>query len=113
MHFINFYSRIDYVLGVRGLAKTISTDRLKPKRHNFPICCINGGICLFIRTVSIYMLLHIAEKEELEEKMSRKGIVSILCQCLCRKNQDLLILVISFLQKLSLYQENIEQMASY
>ncbi|KAM7543232.1 hypothetical protein Aperf_G00000005562 [Anoplocephala perfoliata] len=60
--------------------------------------------------VSIYMLLHLAEKEELEEKMSRRGIVYILCQCLCRKNQNLLILVVSFLQKLSLYQENIEQM---
>ena len=42
--------------------------------------------------------------------MHRKGIVSLLCRCLHRKNHDLLVLVVSFLRKLSIFQENINQM---
>ncbi|CDI98223.1 kinesin associated protein 3 [Echinococcus multilocularis] len=60
--------------------------------------------------VAIYLLLNLAEKVEVEEKMHRKGIVTLLCRCLKRKNHDLLVLVVSFLRKLSLFQENIDEM---
>ncbi|VDK22304.1 unnamed protein product [Taenia asiatica] len=62
--------------------------------------------------VAIYLLLNLAEKVEVEEKMHRKGIVTLLCRCLKRKNHDLLVLVVSFLRKLSLFQENIDEMVS-
>ncbi|VDM35904.1 unnamed protein product [Hydatigera taeniaeformis] len=60
--------------------------------------------------VAIYLLLNLAENVEVEEKMHRKGIVALLCRCLKRKNHDLVVLVVSFLRKLSLFQENIDEM---
>ena len=38
--------------------------------------------------------------------MKRRGITTVLVQLLNRTNEELLILVISFLKKLSLYAEN-------
>jgi hypothetical protein len=43
---------------------------------------------------------------QVEEKMKRRGITTVLVQLLARTNEELLILVISFLKKLSLYAEN-------
>ena len=60
--------------------------------------------------VSIYLLLNLAEKGDVEEKMKRKGIVKSLVSLLERKNTELLILVISFLKKLSCFASNKEEM---
>ena len=60
--------------------------------------------------VSIYLLLNLAEKGDVEEKMKRKGIVKSLVALLERKNTELLILVISFLKKLSCFATNKEEM---
>ena len=57
--------------------------------------------------VSIYLLLNLAEKTDVEEKMKRKGVVRMLVALLERKcNVELLILVVSFLKKLSCYASN-------
>ena len=60
--------------------------------------------------VSIYLLLNLAEKGDVEEKMKRKGIVKSLVSLLERKNTELLILVISFLKKLSCFASNKDEM---
>ena len=60
--------------------------------------------------VSIYLLLNLAEKGDVEEKMKRKGIVKSLVALLERKNTELLILVISFLKKMSCFTTNKEEM---
>merc|ERR1711892_1568716 len=60
--------------------------------------------------VSIYLLLNLSEDIKVEEKMKRRGATSLLVQLLGRSNDELLILVISFLKKLSLYGENKDTM---
>ena len=62
--------------------------------------------------VSIYLLLNLSEDIKVEEKMKRRGVTSHLVQLLSRSNDELLILVISFLKKLSLYSENKDAMVS-
>ena len=49
---------------------------------------------------------------KVEEKMKRRGVAGLLVQLLARDNDELLILVISFLKKLSLYTENKEAMVA-
>merc|ERR1711962_604756 len=62
--------------------------------------------------VSIYLLLNLSEDIKVEEKMKRRGVTSHLVQLLSRSNDELLILVISFLKKLSLYSENKDAMVA-
>ncbi|XP_032235565.2 kinesin-associated protein 3 [Nematostella vectensis] len=61
--------------------------------------------------VIIYLLLNLAEDAKVEMKMKNKGVVSMLVQLLERDNADLLILVVSFLKKLSIFVENKDEMA--
>ncbi|CAF0761376.1 unnamed protein product [Brachionus calyciflorus] len=60
--------------------------------------------------VAFYLLLNLSEDIKVEMKMVNKKIVSLLIQALNRDNPDLLILVVSFLKKLSLFIENKNQM---
>lgn len=60
--------------------------------------------------VSFYLLLNIAENNKLEEKMRKKSIIRMLNSTLERQNIDLLILVITFLKKLSIVKDNKEEM---
>lgn len=60
-----------------------------------------------------YLLLNLAEDAKVEMKMKNKGIVSMLVQLLARDNVDLLILVVSFLKKLSIFMENKAEMVSH
>ncbi|KAJ0181791.1 hypothetical protein K1T71_002513 [Dendrolimus kikuchii] len=63
--------------------------------------------------VAFYMLLNIADNVKVEEKMHKKDIVGLLIGAMERhSNIDLLILIISFLQKLSIFVENKNSMAS-
>lgn len=63
--------------------------------------------------VAFYMLLNIADNVKVEEKMHRKDIVGLLIGAMERhSNIDLLILIVSFLQKLSIFVENKNGMAS-
>ncbi|XP_072936591.1 kinesin-associated protein 3 [Epargyreus clarus] len=63
--------------------------------------------------VAFYMLLNIADNVKVEEKMHKKDIVGLLVGAMERhSNIDLLILIVSFLQKLSIFVENKNAMAS-
>lgn len=57
-----------------------------------------------------YLLLNIAEDVRVEEKMRRKNIVGLLVRMQERESPDLLLLVVSFLKKLSCYMENKDDM---
>ncbi|XP_022902921.2 kinesin-associated protein 3 [Onthophagus taurus] len=61
--------------------------------------------------VAFYLLLNIAEDENVEEKMTRKNIVGLLAKALDREHEELLIIVVSFLKKLSIMQANKDVMA--
>ncbi|CAH8871217.1 unnamed protein product [Trichobilharzia szidati] len=60
--------------------------------------------------VSFYLLLNISEDLNVEIKMHNKGIVTMICKCLSRDNFELLILLVSFLKKLSIFAENKNEM---
>ena len=60
--------------------------------------------------VSYYLLLNLAEDLNVELKMKNKGIVGMLSKTLERNNSELLILVVSFLKKLSIFIENKNEM---
>jgi hypothetical protein len=56
------------------------------------------------------LLLNLAEDLKVEVKMRNKSIVSLLIRSLERDNFELLILVVSFLKKLSIFVENKNEM---
>ncbi|XP_055911716.1 kinesin-associated protein 3 isoform X1 [Eupeodes corollae] len=60
--------------------------------------------------VAFYLLLNMAENVKLEEKMRRKNIVKLLYKALDRQNIDLLMLVTTFLKKLSIVADNKDDM---
>jgi len=66
-------------------------------------------VCL---PVSYYLLLNLSEDLKVELKMRNKGIAKMLVKTLDRDNVELLILVISFLKKLSIFVENKNDMVS-
>uniref|UniRef100_A0A8C5QMW2 Kinesin associated protein 3 n=1 Tax=Leptobrachium leishanense TaxID=445787 RepID=A0A8C5QMW2_9ANUR len=61
--------------------------------------------------VALYLLLNLAEDTRTELKMRNKNIVHMLVKALDRDNFELLILVVSFLKKLSIFLENKNDMA--
>jgi hypothetical protein len=63
-------------------------------------------------TVTVYLLLNLSEDTKVEAKMINKKIVYLLMKILNRENSDLLILVVSFLKKLSIFVENKNEMVS-
>lgn len=62
--------------------------------------------------VAFYLLLNMAENVKLEEKMRRKHIVKMLVKALDRQNIDLLMLVSTFLKKLSIVGDNKDEMGA-
>lgn len=60
---------------------------------------------------ALHLLLNLAEDDELERKMCRRGIVGLLVGLLGRAHRELLLLVATFLRKLSLIEENKDEMA--
>uniref|UniRef100_A0A8C2DRH3 Kinesin-associated protein 3b n=1 Tax=Cyprinus carpio TaxID=7962 RepID=A0A8C2DRH3_CYPCA len=61
--------------------------------------------------VAFYLLLNLSEDTRTELKMRNKNIVHLLVKSLERENQELLVLVVSFLKKLSSFLENKNEMA--
>uniref|UniRef100_A0A8C2XAE3 Kinesin-associated protein 3b n=1 Tax=Cyclopterus lumpus TaxID=8103 RepID=A0A8C2XAE3_CYCLU len=61
--------------------------------------------------VSLYLLLNLAEDTRTELKMRNKNIVVLLVKVLERDDEELLVLVVSFLKKLSIFLENKNDMA--
>lgn len=74
-----------------------------------PFLLRSSLFCSFL-VVCLYFLLNLAEAPAVEEKMKNKGIIQQLVQLLARDNQDLQVLVVSFLKKLSIYAENKDEM---
>ena len=64
----------------------------------------------FLPVVAFYLLLNIAEDTRVELKMRNKNLIPMLVKMLERSNEELLILVISFLKKLSIFAENKDDM---
>ncbi|XP_041646597.1 kinesin-associated protein 3a [Cheilinus undulatus] len=62
-------------------------------------------------SVALCLLLNLAEDTRTELKMRNKNIVHMLVKILDRKDQDLLLVVVSFLKKLSIFLENKNDMA--
>lgn len=60
--------------------------------------------------MAYYLLLNLAEDLKVEMKMRNKSIVAFLVKTLDRDNHELLILVVSFLKKLSIFIENKTEM---
>lgn len=67
-------------------------------------------ILLLTLSVAYYLLLNLAEDLKVEMKMRNKSIVAFLVKTLDRDNHELLILVVSFLKKLSIFIENKTEM---
>lgn len=63
--------------------------------------------------VAFHLLLNLAEDQRVEIKMRNKNIVEQLVTMLQRQNVEFLILVVTFLKKLSVYAENKNEMASH
>jgi len=63
--------------------------------------------------VSFYLLLNLAEDIKVEMKMINKNTVSLLVAALDRNSPDLLILIVSFLKKLSIFIENKNKMVCF
>lgn len=61
-------------------------------------------------SVAFYLLLNIAETFDIEKKMRKKNIIGMLIKTLDRHHADLLILVVTFLKKLSLFRDNVDVM---
>ncbi|XP_077439270.1 kinesin-associated protein 3a [Vanacampus margaritifer] len=61
--------------------------------------------------VSLCLLLNLAEDTHTELKMRNKNIVNMLVKILDRKDEELLLVVVSFLKKLSIFLENKNDMA--
>jgi hypothetical protein len=56
--------------------------------------------------VGFYVLLNLAEDVTVEKKMIKKSLIPQLIAMLTRNFEDLLILVVTFLKKLSMFEEN-------
>ena len=62
-------------------------------------------LCI-LRAVSLYLLLNLAEDMHTESKMVKKDLIKYLLALLERNNIELLILVMSFIKKLSVVRQN-------
>lgn len=58
--------------------------------------------------VGFYILLNLAEDATVERKMIKKGLLPSLLAMLCRSYEQLLVLAVTFLRKLSVFEENKE-----
>ena len=63
--------------------------------------------------MAYYLLLNLAEDLKVEMKMKNKNVIKMLVKSLDRDNFELLILVVSFLKKLSIFVENKTEMVSH
>ncbi|KAJ8324391.1 hypothetical protein QVD99_002423 [Batrachochytrium dendrobatidis] len=60
--------------------------------------------------VSFHLLLNLAEDTGIEVKIVKRDIVKYLVDILDRKTPELLVLAITFLKKLSIFRENVDEM---
>lgn len=108
---------VDNVNGLNEPATTDSQEKLNdPKKQKEDIEKLNKQLKLFAKKqeqllrVSFYLLLNIAENVKVEEKMRKKSIVKMLIKALERQNIELLVLIVTFLKKLSIVRDNKDEM---
>lgn len=56
--------------------------------------------------VAFFILMNFAEDISVERKMIKRGIIEMLCSMLTKSGVDVLVLAITFLKKLSVFEEN-------
>ena len=61
----------------------------------------------------LYLLLNLAEDVAVELKMVNKGMPTMLMSLLDRRTPELLIMAVTFLKKLSIYRENLDEMVRW
>lgn len=91
-------------------------NRNDPKRNKEEFDRRNKQLRVFAKKqeqlirVAFYLLLNIAENTAFEEKMCRKNIIRMLVKTLDRQSIELLVLVVTFLKKLSIIRDNKDEM---
>ena len=68
---------------------------------------------VFDPAVALCLLLNLAEDTRTELKMRNKNIVHMLVKILDREDEELLLVVVSFLKKLSIFLENKNDMVRW
>lgn len=92
------------------------SNRNDPKKNKEEFDRRNKHLRIFAKKqeqlirVAFYLLLNIAENNAFEEKMCRKNIVRMLIKSLDRQSVELLVLVVTFLKKLSIIRDNKDEM---
>ena len=61
--------------------------------------------------VALHLLINLAEDVSVEKKMVKKSMAKMLTQCLDRKTPDCAMLIITFLRKLSIFEDNVKAMS--
>jgi len=86
-----------------------SKENVEAFEKKMQVAMSNGDQLL---RVTLYLLLNISEDIRIQMKMRQKGIVRVLVECLRQdRSEEVQILVVSFLKRLSLFIENITEMA--
>jgi hypothetical protein len=62
--------------------------------------------------VTLHVLINLAEDVSVEKKMVKKNLVAMLSQALDRKTPDTLMLILTFMRKLSIFEDNMVDMVS-
>ncbi|GAB4815647.1 hypothetical protein N2152v2_002693 [Parachlorella kessleri] len=88
-------------------SKQLHQEMLNPKEQRLAGLLAQQEPLLYSCT---YLLLNMAEDQTVEQKMLRKNLLSYLVVMLSRANVELLVLVTTFLRKLSIYEENKQRM---
>ncbi|KAI4898693.1 hypothetical protein NFI96_002450, partial [Prochilodus magdalenae] len=84
-------------------------DELEKKSKAYILYAVSLSVSA--QPVALYLLLNLAEDTRTELKMRNKNIVHLLVKTMDRDNEELLVLVVSFLKKLSIFLENKNDMA--
>lgn len=58
----------------------------------------------------LHILMNLAEDVQIEKKMVNRGLAAFLCQLLDRSMEELLFVALTFLKKLSIFEENKDEM---
>lgn len=91
-------------------SKSMSDAEYKSQLNEYKVITKKQDKLFF---VAFYILINLAEDIGTEKKMLKKSLISYLVDMLDHKYEDLLILSLTFLKKLSIYEENKEELKNY
>eukprot|EP01105_Mastigella_eilhardi_P018154 TRINITY_DN419_c0_g2_i1.p1 TRINITY_DN419_c0_g2~~TRINITY_DN419_c0_g2_i1.p1 ORF type:complete len:970 (-),score=282.86 TRINITY_DN419_c0_g2_i1:45-2579(-) len=95
-------------MGMSAEAKAELKQKLARMQKNYVAMCRDQDVLL---AVCFHVLLNLAEDAKVEEKMLKRHISEYLITALATQHVDLLMVVLTFLKKLSIYRENVVVMA--